>query len=121
MRNTAQPINIDALSEAELIDLNHRVVARLKFIREARAHQAMLNFRLGEQVVFYPEGQEPQYGVITKYNRKSVTVITLAGAHWTVAPTLLQRVAESAPRQAGPAQGQGDVTDIEPTAPRSLL
>jgi hypothetical protein len=31
-------IDIDALSELELIDLNHRIVARLRFLRELAAH-----------------------------------------------------------------------------------
>jgi hypothetical protein len=31
-------IDIDKLSEKELIDLNNRVVARLKFLRDMRAH-----------------------------------------------------------------------------------
>lgn len=31
-------IDIDGLTEAELIDLNHRVVERLKFLNRMRAH-----------------------------------------------------------------------------------
>jgi hypothetical protein len=31
-------IDIDGLSEAELTDLNNRVVERLKFLRHMRAH-----------------------------------------------------------------------------------
>ncbi|HME60346.1 MAG TPA: hypothetical protein VKH62_03765 [Candidatus Binatia bacterium] len=31
-------INIDELSEAELIDLNHRIVERLRFLSQMRAH-----------------------------------------------------------------------------------
>ena len=37
-------INIDNLKEPELIDLNNRIVARLKFLREMRAHKSMLEF-----------------------------------------------------------------------------
>ena len=40
-------IDIDGLSEEELIDLNHRVVARLRLMREMRAHSEMLEFRNG--------------------------------------------------------------------------
>ena len=36
-------IDIDALTEAELIALNHRIVARLRFLHEGRAHAAMLD------------------------------------------------------------------------------
>ena len=36
------PIDIDALTEPELIDLNHRIVARLRFLRQVDAHATML-------------------------------------------------------------------------------
>jgi hypothetical protein len=33
------PIDIDLLTESESIDLNHRVVARLQFLRQLAAHR----------------------------------------------------------------------------------
>jgi hypothetical protein len=85
-------VDIDKLSESELVDLNNRVVARLRFLQQMRAHASMLAFSLGERVSFQPEGHPLLAGIITKYNRKSVTVITETGQHWTVAPTLLTTV-----------------------------
>ena len=82
-------IDLHTLTEAELIDLNHRIVARLRFLQEGRAHAAMFAFRVGERVSFQPEGQPLRTGVITKYNRKTVTVLTEDGQHWNVAPTFL--------------------------------
>jgi hypothetical protein len=82
-------INIDTLSEAELADLNHRIVERLRFLRQARAHVAMLQFRIGQRVSFQPEGRSPVFGVVTRYNRKSVSVQATDGLRWTVSPTLL--------------------------------
>ena len=41
-------INIDELTEAELIDLNHRIVERLRFLSQMHAHERMLEFRIGE-------------------------------------------------------------------------
>jgi hypothetical protein len=38
------PINIDQLTEAELIDLNHRIVARLRFLRQLEAHVWEANY-----------------------------------------------------------------------------
>ena len=35
-------IDVDRLTEAELIDLNNRVVARLRFLSEIGAHARML-------------------------------------------------------------------------------
>lgn len=83
-------IDIDRLSEAELIDLNHRIVARLRLLGQVRAHAAMLDFRVGDRVVFQPDGRGPVYGMLTRYNRKTVTVITDDGQHWNVAPSLLR-------------------------------
>ena len=43
-------IDIDRLTEAELIDLNRRIVERLRFLQQMRAHKDMLSFRIGERV-----------------------------------------------------------------------
>jgi hypothetical protein len=88
---TMTTINIDELSEAELIDLNHRVVERLRFLSQMRAHSQMLDYKIGERVTFHPEGHQPLFGIVTRYNRKTVTVITDTGQHWNVAPRLLRR------------------------------
>ncbi|MEN3330455.1 MAG: hypothetical protein V7638_5262 [Acidobacteriota bacterium] len=88
-------IDIDGLTEAELIDLNHRIVERLKFLNHMRAHAQMLEFRIGDRVSFQPEGRPVQVGMLTRYNKKTVTVITEGGEHWNVAPGLLRRVNNS--------------------------
>ena len=84
-------INIDHLKEPELIDLNHRIVARLKFLQQMRAHASMLAFSIGERVSFQPDGHGVLYGIVAKYNRKSVTVIAETGQQWNVAPGLLSK------------------------------
>jgi hypothetical protein len=91
-------IDIDGLTEAELIDLNNRVVERLKFLRHMRAHSQMLEFSIGDRVSFQPAGRPLLVGMITRYNKKTVTVITESGERWNVAPGLLRPVnsAESA-------------------------
>jgi len=101
------PIDIDQLTEAELIDLNHRIVARLRFLRELGAHASMLEFRIGERVTFHPDGRAPVSGMITRYNKKTVTVVTDDGHRWNVAPQLLERVGprrESSARAANVIQ-----------------
>jgi hypothetical protein len=86
--------DIDKLSEAELIDLNNRIVERLKFLNQARAHARMLDFKIGDRVSFQPEGRAVVTGMLTRYNKKTVTVITDTGEHWNIAPNFLQRVEE---------------------------
>jgi len=100
-------IDIDRLTEAELIDLNNRVVARLKFLSQMRAHAHMLEFSIGERVSFQPDGQPLLTGIIAKYNRKSVTVITENGQQWNVAPVFLRKVGPPSRTAAGPARIDG--------------
>jgi hypothetical protein len=90
------PIDIDALTESELIDLNHRVVARLRFLVQVDAHATMLEFRIGERVTFHPDGRAPVTGMISRYNKKTVSIVTDDGHRWNVAPQLLQRAASRA-------------------------
>jgi hypothetical protein len=85
-------INIDHLTEAELVDLNHRIVQRLRLLSQVRAHKAMLEFRIGDRVTFEPEGGAPVLGTLTRYNKKSVTVITDDGHRWNVSPRFLRSV-----------------------------
>ena len=81
---------LDLLTEEELVRLNQIIVARLRLMHEIKAHGAMMNFRPGQRVRFAATSGELIRGVIAKYNRKSVTVVTEAGAHWRVSPGLLE-------------------------------
>ena len=83
-------IDLDRLSEPELIDLNRRIVERLRMVQTLRSHQQMMKFSVGQRVRFEPPGHGVMAGTITRYNRKTVTVITEDGGHWNVAPTLLR-------------------------------
>lgn len=83
-------IDINQLSESELVDLNRRIVERLRMIRQVAAHVQMLEFKIGERVWFRTDTRDVE-GMLVRYNRKSVTVVTDAGERWTVSPGLLQR------------------------------
>lgn len=88
-------LDLNELTEAQLLDLNRRIVERLRFLQQARAHQKMLQFSLGERVGFdTPEGRFVS-GVLVRYNKKTVTVIANDGHQWNVAPIYLRRVLES--------------------------
>jgi hypothetical protein len=86
--------------------LNHRIVERLRLLNQMRAHKAMLEFRIGDRVTFAPEGRAPVFGTLTRYNKKSVTVITDDGLRWNVSPPLL-RLADSYPTAQ---KSEGDLT-----------
>lgn len=118
------PIDIDRLTEAELIDLNHRIVARLRFLRQLAAHATMLEFRIGERVRFHPPGRAPVTGVITRYNKKTVSIVTDDDHRWTVAPQFLERlerevytVTPAAPRVAAGCTGTGQSAPTYSTSP----
>ena len=96
-------INIDELTEAELIDLNHRIVERLRFLNQMRAHGQMLQFKIGDRVAFQPGGHPPVVGMLTRYNKKTVTVITDDGQHWTVSPSLLRKAESPTNSESGKA------------------
>jgi hypothetical protein len=85
------PIDIDGLSMEELIQLNHRVIERIKMLRAMQAHVDMMAFDLGARVSF--DSQEGrQLATLVKYNRKTVTVLTDDGRQWRVSPSLLAAV-----------------------------
>jgi hypothetical protein len=84
-------IDIDRLTEPELVELNHRIVARLNLLNQMRAHKDMLEFRIGDRVTFQPPGQEPVEGMLTRYNRKTVAVISDDGRQWNVSPGFLTK------------------------------
>lgn len=83
-------LTIDHLTEPELIELSHKIVERLRLMHQIRSHKEMFKFKIGDRVRFHPSGHEPQTGTLTRFNRKSVTVITDNGGHWNVAPTLIE-------------------------------
>ena len=103
-------IDLDHLSEAELTDLNNRIVARLRFMREARAHVSMMDFRIGDRVTFDPDGRPSVTGMLTRYNRKSVTIITDDGQRWTVSPGLLRKVV--AGEKKAPGSGGAEIVPM---------
>ncbi len=81
---------LDQFTEEELVHLNRLVVERLRLMRQVRDHQAMIQFRVGQRVSFAMANGRVVRGVLTKYNRKSVGVLTDQGESWTVAPGLLR-------------------------------
>lgn len=90
------PIDIDALSEPELVDLNHRIVERLRFLHQIHAHHTMLKFSIGDRVTFEDGQGRKVEGTLTRYNRKSVTVIGTDGRHWNIAPGFLRKADQAA-------------------------
>lgn len=92
-------INIDDLTEDDLIELNHRIVERLKFLESLHTHNEMMQFTPGEQVSFEPPGKGRQIGTLVKFNKKTVTIITESGQKWNVSPHLINKVKQVKPNK----------------------
>ena len=81
---------LELLTEEELVQLNRIVIARLRLMQEIRAHGRMMDFQLGQSVQFTDPSGRIFRGVVSRHNRKSVTVVTGDGMHWRVSPSLLR-------------------------------
>jgi hypothetical protein len=81
---------LERLTEQELHQLNHVIVARLRLMQQIKAHGQMINFRIGQHVRFTSSSGQLIRGVISRHNRKSVTLVTDSGEQWRVSPALIQ-------------------------------
>ena len=88
------PVDIDGLGFEELLELNQRVVARLKMLESMQTHIEMMRFKPGQRVSFEHQGGR-LLGTLVKYNRKTVTVVTDAGQRWNISPHLLSAVKDT--------------------------
>jgi len=84
-------IDIDALGEDELRGLHRRIAERLRMMQQLRAHRAMLAFSIGDRVEFAADGRRV-VGIITRYNKQTVSILAENGQSWTVSPGLVTKV-----------------------------
>ena len=87
-------INIDNMTQDELLALNRRVLARLKLLEQHDTLNSMVKFEVGQRVSFNPDGRI-RTGLLVKFNPKTVVVRTLEGMRWKVPPQLLSHVVEN--------------------------
>lgn len=85
-------INIDKLSVGDLMDLNRRIVERIKFLDSIHSYNEMLKFNPGDKVSFEPPGRGRLLGTLIKYNQKTVSILTEDGHRWNVAPSLVTKL-----------------------------
>jgi hypothetical protein len=82
-------LDITKLSEAELIELNRRIVERLQLMRSAKNLTQLARFSVGMMVEFDAEDGRTITGTVARLNQKTATVITATG-RWRVSPSLLR-------------------------------
>lgn len=96
-------IDINQFTEAELIELNQKIVERLRFFHQMRAHASMLQFSIGDRVTFDTDDGRTVTGTLIRYNKRSVSIIADDQHRWNVSPGYL-RLAE--PKDITPARTQ---------------
>ena len=99
------PIDIDGLSYEELLQLNHRIIERLKMLDAMQAHVDMMAFNLGARVSFDSQYGR-QLGTVVKYNRKTVAVLGDDGRQWRISPHLLSAFRDVDTRTSQPQQAK---------------
>ena len=82
-------IDLDSLTEEQLLELHHRITERLNYLDQLRTHSAMLQFRPGDRVSFTSRDGRLICGALVKYNKKTVTVFADNGQKWNVSPEFL--------------------------------
>jgi hypothetical protein len=94
-------INLDDLSEANLIALHDAIVDRLYFLHQQKTTYALLELAIGERVMFEDNHGQTQSGIVIRRNRKTVTVHGDNGRQWNVSPQLLQKEKRAVELQSG--------------------
>lgn len=94
--STLQPITefehfLNRLSEEDLRLLNRMVVERLKLYHKARDLKGLAKFNLMDRVYFTYAGKQIT-GIVTKLNRRSVTVKTSDRKQWNISPAFLMHM-----------------------------
>ena len=88
-------VSLETLTEKELVELNHQIVERLRLLRQMRTHKHMLQFNLGEKVCFDGPDGNLVTGVLTRFNKKTMTVVSKeTHTSWNVHPCLIKKFQE---------------------------
>jgi hypothetical protein len=100
--NEEMSFDITKLSEAELIELNRRIVERLQLMRSAKNLTQLARFSAGMMVEFDAEDGRTITGTVARLNQKTATVIAAAGC-WRVSPRSCDRCRQptARPRRRG--------------------
>ena len=91
MSITAATLN--AMSDEQLRELNHQVVAVMRHRHSVKAMTAVAAFRPGDKVQFTGKYGEKLTATVDKINQKTVSVTTTDGGRWKVSAGLLSKLA----------------------------
>jgi preprotein translocase subunit YajC len=86
-------VRIEDLTLEQLLAMNKMICQRIRELRERKTLQALIELQLGMDVVF-DTTEGPVFGIVTKINRKTVSVMAEDGTHYRVSPSLLKPLSE---------------------------
>ncbi len=84
-------IDLDALSEDQLRQLNREIVRRLDVASCARRKAQLMSFEIGDRVEFETD-RGVVSGTVVRVNQKTASIETDDGPGYRVAPSLLRKV-----------------------------
>jgi preprotein translocase subunit YajC len=90
----ANEFDLNKFTEAELVELNHQIVERLRLMRQVRRYEQMAALDPGERVSFTTDSGQIISGMVVRFNHKTVTVRTDDGMSWRVSPAFLSKTTE---------------------------
>ena len=103
----SRTVDLTDYSEEELVELNRRIVERLRALHQQRRYKEMARFNLGDTVSFTVEAGRAVVGKVIRANTKTITVLSSTGA------ASIGGVASGAGAGAGTGAGAG----FPPSAP----
>ena len=87
--------DIEQLSLEELIDLNKRLIMRIRYLQGVKAMEDLNRFKVGDRVHFHDHEGKPREGIVVRINQRTVSVHTDEKCgHWNVPPRFLTKSAE---------------------------
>jgi hypothetical protein len=82
-------INIEHLSADDLMELNKKIVSRIKELKAQEQFKAAARFRMGDVVSFSDKNNVKTTGFITSIRKSTISVLTENNEHWNVSASLL--------------------------------
>ena len=87
-------IDLTRFSAEELMELNARIIERIKYLRQVRQFENLSQFSLGETVCFNSRDGQVVTGQIIRLNKMTATIISRDRVRWKVSPSLLSKVVQ---------------------------
>lgn len=87
-------IDLEKLSLDELIALNKQVIRRINYMQSLKTRSQLDRFEVGDRVGFQKDGRMVE-GMVTRVNRRSLSVCTLDNDHWNIHPGFLTKLSDA--------------------------